>query len=88
MSLVLNAYTQLESAETSPGQTYLQAQYLVNVQQDILCCLFEQSKADAVKNHNPLTIGMRVYAARQAARLRPEEWLFSFDGMDELHEVQ
>ena len=88
MSLVLNAYTQLENAETSPGQTYLQAQYLVNVQQDILCCLFEQAKADAVKNHNPLMIGMRAYAARQVARLRPEEWLVSFDGMDEFHEVQ
>ena len=31
---------------------------------------------------------LMAYAARQAAKLRPEEWLISFDGMDELHEVQ
>ncbi len=64
MSSIFDALTQLINSETSPetssNQSYPQSQQSKSVQHDIWYYMFEQSKANAAKAQQPLTIGQML----------------------------
>ena len=69
MNLILDALIQQAnsetSQETSPNQSYPQSQQSKTVQHGIWYYLYEQSKGNAAKAQQPLTIGQMLTQGSQ-----------------------